>query len=1762
MGFFTSMEQESVRITRRQQRAAAIDRQADRMAASTDMIRFTRGISTMAEMYPWMQPGAIVSAASAGLDATMPESRQLAALAAVDRLASPLGLRDAWETSYGYSPSADQLARRVNLSWQRAVAESEALGGSTNLDLWRRAVSLARQGIQNAEHAQDPFGDPTGFVTAATGGMLTPPSELAPLGAHKGYARQQAAVETLESGNQMMGPPNPAYQRRLVERSLRQLTGEVPLSADQRSRFIDRADPEEFVAARAGFRDSPGQQQRRAAENGLEMLRDRYGTATPDENWDPVDAESFTAAELQLQTLSLPEHQAAGVSLGGLNPLTPVLRGLGIAMNAPLQLLQAGYRTSWSDISSPRDAVETLGHQTDLGLILNELGQGRDVDVGGGFFVDPDSAVGRQRYLNEIAQGDVGGHVVTIGRRLTDQIMPFEPDTLPFDIMSGAIDAFVAVRGDPLNPVMDMGAAAIASRAGALNGTRRVLSAERATEWLGSDEAVDVARVFAATDASDSTAVYRLWRNSDRQIPMPVLRRLVAGDADDTQYVLDTLRGHVGLDIRRAPRARDLQGWRRRPSQARLAQMMPSASIVITDPDSAVLTVERYYQNLRAGEDLVARRVVEAADMFRPQQVSVDLSGLDPSIAQDIERSRGILRGIAGEGPLPDDLRGLSDDELAAVAEDLAYELEDALTPVSRASLVMEPDRNAWYEFATRVMADDTDGLLQAHGVPSDTAHRMTRLWRERQQTEFKGWVDDIGQGRRINGTLVDGEWVGNVSPHLFVEGLNSNIPLPDARTLRRMTANRAIGFLVRNPDYEARMPLTALNWVQDNVWKTSVLIRLAWPVRVIGEEQLRLGAAGLDSAFRHPISYIAWLTGKGGTDVFGTPLRELDEFARAMAGRTGGWLDSQAWRHTGQWGTARRMVDESTGEVWFQEGYERWWAEEMAKLHADPIATAVQRARDSGRSLDDVAEALWDGSLQGYRRDFARTQDFLNHRRSAPTTYAERVAAGDDVLRSVDDWVESIAMRIDQATGGNSELLEAVRTGKMTVKSRRGTRDVPLMNPESARIDRAFTQRLRDLAPTHGPGAVAGPIIEKVDWTGASRVVETMFATLMSRPTNYLSRSPAFRQFYWQRMGDLMSYGTIDAQQQILKAAADAGLDRAALRNLRRSRDSIGMSSLEELDTVAKGHALDDTQELLYDLSDRSQFFDAARLIFPFGEAWKEVITRWGQMTVQQGNLRPLRRLQQVVEEARENTAINEYAPGENPVPGEGFFWTNAWDEEVFIYPGSQWASDKFVGIPIPLTGRTQGLSLATEIYPGLGLVIQVPAQFVLQTKPSFGPFDTGGVPIGDTRPLEAIGVGSTLRELVLPFGERSSFWAQSVPPAWRTLQLAAASLPRDHWLAGPIARAAQWMEESPDSDRVWGSTVADIARYLYSTGDYQVDDPEDQERAWRDAASMAPNFFLLRAIGQFSLPSSPAGEFLVRDGGDSDGSLVRAAVLTQDWQELLARPGVDYWDSVQDFIDLHGEENRLILQAKTDSISLNFPLHDRGFRWMNANPDIVEDYPSTFGLMAPGPEDPEDPDFSSEAWRASLDRGDRVGLSAEEDTGPVELNQMRRLDQHRIATLRFRQAEEWELGQLPEGTATLPEEAQARLDRFKRQLRDDFPGYQNFVGLPQGIDNEYRERLIGEPGDRDAEVRAAARDDRTPQRLRGGLNELLQAWDYALADAEAQGYATLNNEAMAPVRRWLRYEFFPDLTRRNPMVAGYVTFVFDPLLDDVEAE
>ncbi|MEE8373908.1 MAG: hypothetical protein V3R87_09325, partial [Dehalococcoidia bacterium] len=408
------------------------------------------------------------------------------------------------------------------------------------------------------------------------------------------------------------------------------------------------------------------------------------------------------------------------------------------------------------------------------------------------------------------------------------------------------------------------------------------------------------------------------------------------------------------------------------------------------------------------------------------------------------------------------------------------------------------------------------------------------------------------------------------------------------------------------------------MDFYMQKFWKPAVLLRLAWPVRVIGEEQLRMAAGNLDSVFRHPWSYMAWVMGddatikinklldnitdgkvqlrqRGQTNAFaGLPddlaeiygldalsqedlmLRMSDEHQQTMSNRDMGFLGRQ---RRGQTNDAWVRINTET-----KQGRVALFSE-LRQMSRD-TAVSARVARDGPEAttewlLDSAAGRRELDRLAGGKDsssakrsyvddDIARNQGFASHR-EATAAYVESVdarihmktggsttlfdPAGNVVRRDhifAEDSLAGYHYQID--VRGNPDLIDIVGTGKFKGSDVRDVTTLRAWRKAAGEFETFFDGADMPTINTK----IAKELFEGGDPSRYDAFVDWAFHQLMARPTNFLSRSPAFRQFYWQNAEELQRFMSVDDSAQVMRSAREANLSQDTLDRMQATHINI----------------------------------------------------------------------------------------------------------------------------------------------------------------------------------------------------------------------------------------------------------------------------------------------------------------------------------------------------------------------------------------------------------------------------------------------------------------------------------------------------------------------------------------------------------------------------------------------------------------------------
>jgi uncharacterized protein YpmS len=753
-------------------------------------------------------------------------------------------------------------------------------------------------------------------------------------------------------------------------------------------------------------------------------------------------------------------------------------------------------------------------------------------------------------------------------------------------------------------------------------------------------------------------------------------------------------------------------------------------------------------------------------------------------------------------------------------------------------------------------------------------------------------------------------------------------------------------------------------------VFKPIVLLRPAWTVRVIAEEQVRAIANGALGVLDHPIGLLAKLFD--------------DNIAVRGSYTKEGWLDTPAFRAgisestTGDTRTLKAMKRQSVqSNIKYQnigkkENITKWkegqyrvvqnyfnsiLAKEIASIELSKNKTeAVQqlltKLKKKGQ-LRDAMLSLTSGTHNPYR--VLRGADGL-----APSEY-------DDVLKS---FIKTLRLDMKKSLSYNEknvsrELYQAIQLGKfkidnveynLNVAAKAGIKQSEfngLLNGKIKGLEAEKLQKKVDIANKEVLEAYSkkfgGTLPDRVDYKvppltdakGLDRFVEGAFKFFMTTPTNTLSRIPVFKSVYWKKSQELIPISSEKVKQKIITGAKKANLNKSTIKKMEKtaSGGASGIDDPQLIENLAKAVGVESVKTLLYDITQTRRFWEASRWLFPFGNAWQEVLTTW--LGIFKNQPQVLARGATIWDGAAQDNDTLDPA-------GKGFFYTNPINNKVmFNYPGSdifnnwmfkdaQSETDVRVNLPV----YAQSVNIAGTMLPGFGPTVQIPAAFLFKNFPEesfitrilFGEF---GVP--DLKDRSKIGKNL------------------GVVPAWLDKFITLAT------------------NQGENSQGAFGNTVIDTYKALLYSGQINDSTEELSKEGMDKAVVAAKRVFLYRAVSQLLGPAGVATP--IYELTDKNMDFFAFETLSDEYRTIKAANNFDDVLATQEFINKYGINPLPLTVSKTVSIE-PYPTTVEGANWLKQNKELYEKYPLVAMFLEPAPVYAE---FSFDAYKKALLIGKR---------------------------------------------------------------------------------------------------------------------------------------------------------------------------------------
>lgn len=1111
-----------------------------------------------------------------------------------------------------------------------------------------------------------------------------------------------------------------------------------------------------------------------------------------------------------------------------------------------------------------------------------------------------------------------GSTAVSPGRVIFNNIV--EPGTAPHNLLSGLTDVAwnlaadpTILAGKPISALRKAGKKFAADRGVIEGGARLTIDGVNARSWINSSEGNLVSNILA-NRSSISEIKDLLPDVKDRKL-LNALRT-----ASNPQQVKELLLPTLGVEVSRVPYS---GGVMRRAAGTITAGEIVS-HLPLKNADMARIAgfapyVTRQFQSTRFGRWFVRR-----------PGLHISSNNLDQAFT-DVDQW---MKSVGG---FTDELREKHLRNWAGIQDGNGTQLYTAAKELMDDSMARQMD-----------ILDESTGLtgklLGAEKAKTKQASKsiirgVHELF-ESQRDSAMYFVNEVGETSWFPGSkLHDPSGFGMPTPHTISEHLTQNISLPDPSDIRRVTNRLHKYGKVKDikPDLLTRVARQSIM----KVWTTTALMAAQWPLKVLADEQVRMWVGGLRSSFNDPLQFLAAITfGKidpgnrmKAFDIMGNDLRKLassdigetnkivNEYRSAMARGHNGYLGPVS-NTAGMTRGFRKKYAPGEMHPGSPDYFDDWAGVELSTLANDEIVPRIAR-----EGPESVKRWFWfSDEGRGYREKFAR---------SLPEG-GERIL---DDRSFADNFIDSYNARIHMKTGGqvdvipgdgyvvrqpgHSDLVNIIAKGTYKGSNgevfslRPGDKN---FNPEG--LGSVLQSNYSDYAPPVIKG-VAPSKINRADDPGIwERGTNLFFDVAMSKPSNFLSRSPSFDQNFWNKVDNLVPY--LDDADRAKLAKTAGRVKRKVNFDQPRADRTLTLSEVEE---VAGAHASQAVKDLLYDNSRRLNWTEASRHVFPFAEAWVEINRTWGRLLAE--NPEKIRRLQQGLTAAR----------------SEGFISVDEESgEQYFNIPGAGMLQDMFGIEDSPLqnlfTGSIDAWNpLQGGYFPGIGPMVQIPLSYMLPQESDY----------------------DWLREMLLPFGvekieEPNDLIGVVMPQAWHQ-----------------VGEAMLFDEKD---GRQLGM-VGDIFNQLILSGEYDLSNPEEQTAALERSRRIAKHYDLIRAVGGFFLPGTP--RFRQR-AEDKKGQWLFVEAIADQYFKVKQKDGEETADDwlLENFA-LTADQ---VISGQTLEVRKR-PLTESGWAFQRDHPEVFDALPNTGYYLYP---DNPDEAFSYESWANQLEEGDRALLTPQQ--------------------------------------------------------------------------------------------------------------------------------------------------------------------------------
>ena len=925
-------------------------------------------------------------------------------------------------------------------------------------------------------------------------------------------------------------------------------------------------------------------------------------------------------------------------------------------------------------------------------------------------------------------------------------------------------------------------------------------------------------------------------------------------------------------------------------------------------------------------------------------------------------------------------------------------------------------------------LEEDFYKALIDSGVKESVAKQATKISRQFSDDANiaadmnKGVYGIDGQGNKfpINEVLkangVSPEDANSVSRALFSTQINNTIYLPELNKVikasNQMTKNLQ-GNMTKLVDQiggeKSEAFIQFLDWYNSDIFKPLALLKPAWTVKVIGEEQLRLVSRGLSFAPLAPIQIVARMFGRSvGAEDGGKLRKGVDPLLPGEA--AGGSFASDLAHNDALTGlnnvrTMRRKVVNpgrwrtvGKGETDYNPAVIRT----IYQMINDDVAVDIARIEASGltplqkqQEFRLLADRLKNKDLRERLEKVVGEQSHPFHkalqsdevaleyvyylRANVNQGLGGKVVA--DEATSALNWVQDSASqqllemvankgKFVTTNGKQMDFFATAAIAKSKAKADKVKKKIGDKDFEQIADDyikgKITDEDLKIVAPLFKeaqddlvnafigtyydelPSITRGFVDPTFKVEGLyEKTINNAFQVLMSLQTNKLSRSPAFRRLYWKRVSETIEFLGKDARDEMVQIA------NKSLKEFTQY-DPILDGYLKKINSAGYSgpkEAITDVQ--IYDKMIASDALTQT----------KKLLYDISERTVVGDSLRfafPF--LEAYLEIFKTWTDITSKSGGKNLV-----------NLNKLVQSGSE---------PNPLADPTgqRGFFYTNPVngeevfaYPGTGLIQKhmFPELQDTGVEASFPVYVSSINLVADIMP----GIGPIIRVPASYFrknfpeeGAINQFLFGDFAPPRNLLE---GAVPFPAWLKKFYQAYKKGGTSSPELNRLFNNTVIDTYKALIYAGAIDDSTPEGAEEGLKLATNYAQKIFIIRGASQLIGPSGAASPLW--SVTEKSGKSLFVEALADTYRDYKAAADGDDYGATQRFIQEFGVDPTAMLTSKSRSVVAR-PQTVFSSEWARNNEDLYEDFSSTAFYLTPTDVDNE---FSYDAYLNALEEG-----------------------------------------------------------------------------------------------------------------------------------------------------------------------------------------